>query len=141
MVRACSRCGNSCGGKGHFRADSGWYGLKEGGDLERTHVALPRSGDSWSRLTSGCYIQKRCYGLKALLERTHVALLRFEKMVGLQDGLGGGLKVFELGLQLALGIGVHPINEEDAVQMVGLVLDGPGEEAAATEFDALAFLV
>ena len=51
----------------------------------------------------------------------------------LQGRLGFRLEGIQLGLQLQLGLFFHAVNEQDAIQMIGLMLDRAGQQAAAAE--------
>ena len=51
------------------------------------------------------------------------------------------LEDFQLRPEFIFRFFFHPINEEDALQVVGFVLDGTGEQPAAAKFDWFAFLV
>ena len=51
------------------------------------------------------------------------------------------LERFEVWPELFLGFFVHPVNEENPLEMIGFMLDGAREESAAAEFNWLAFLI
>ena len=52
-----------------------------------------------------------------------------------------GLQGVEFVAQFALRLPIHAVDEKDAVQVVGLVLHGAGEQAAAAEFNRLALFI
>ena len=68
-------------------------------------------------------------------------LSRLFLFLHLYFSLGGGLKLIQFVAQFFLGFFVHPVNEQDAVQMIHFMLDGAREQAAGAKFKGLEILV
>ena len=58
-----------------------------------------------------------------------------------EGGFGFGVEFVHIGFYLTLGLAGHAVDEKDAIEMVRLVLDGTGEQAATAELETFALRV
>ena len=76
-----------------------------------------------------------------LLHMRQKVVMRFDSRHLLNDRFGGSLKRFQFRPQFFFRLFFHPINKENALQVIGFVLDGSREQPATSKFDLFAFLV